>query len=130
MTYYHQTVLAICHLYMPMPHQAARMIQARQYIDANACGDITLRNMACSACLSLFHFNRLFKRCYGQTPHQYLTAVRIRMAKRLLTEGYAVADTAYATGYSSIGSFTSLFKKTTGYTPASYRQEKQYSRSV
>jgi transcriptional regulator GlxA family with amidase domain len=130
MTYYYQTVLAMRDLYMPKPHQAARIIQARQYIDANACSGITLRDMACSACLSLFHFNRLFKRCYGQTPHQYLTMVRVRTAKRQLKDGLPVADTAFLTGYSSISSFSSLFKKNTGYTPACYRQEKQFSRSL
>ena len=81
--------------------------------------------MAGEACFSPFHFLRLFKNIYGRTPHQYLTYVRITHARKLLAAGKPVQDTCYAVGFESVSSFTSLFKKQTGHTPAAYMIRQQ-----
>lgn len=130
MSYYTDCMTDIYARHFPKPQQVERMLQAKRFIDSHACENISLQDMAASAHLSVFHFTRLFKRCYGRTPHQHLSSVRISRAKQLLAAGVTVTDTGFSTGYTSITSFTGLFKKMTGTTPMAYRQKKQFSRAL
>lgn len=98
-----------------------RLVNAKLYIDNNYHLAIDLDNIADEACFSKFHFIRLFKRIYGHTPHQYLMATRIHQARLQLRNGLNVAEACYAVGFESISSFTGLFKKLTGMTPAVYQ---------
>lgn len=102
-----------------------RIVQAKLFIDARYAEHIDLRSIADEALISRFHFVRLFKSVYGRTPHQYLTYVRIQKAKLLLDAGTGVAETCYSVGFESIGSFTTLFKRYVGMTPASYRRHRR-----
>jgi len=82
-----------------------------------------LNNIADEACFSKFHFIRLFSDIYKKTPHQYLSSVRIQNATQLLATGVNVGEVCYAVGFDSISSFTGLFKRVTGQTPAAYRHQ-------
>jgi transcriptional regulator GlxA family with amidase domain len=55
-------------------------------------------------------------------PHTYLESVRIRHAQQLLVQGLALAEVAYATGFSSQSHFTDRFRRIIGVTPGAYRQ--------
>lgn len=101
-----------------------RIVQAKLYIDRHYDQPIDLDNIADEACFSKFHFIRLFKTAYGKTPHHYLTQQRVDKAKQLLQENIPVATVCFAVGFSSVSSFTGLFKKNTGRTPAAYQQAK------
>ncbi len=88
-------------------------------------GDPALRvaDLADQVGYSPFHFSRLFTARVGIGPGQYLTAVRIDRAKRLLLEGSApVIDVATAIGFDSLSSFTRRFGAAVGVTPARLRQ--------
>ena len=61
-----------------------RIVTAKLYIDDNFQEAIDLDKIAGQACLSRFHFHRLFTKVYKITPHQYLTRKRIDKAKTLL----------------------------------------------
>jgi len=98
-----------------------RLVQARLFMEKNFEQPIKLERIAAQACFSKFHFIRSFSRIYGQTPHQYLAAIRIKKAKQLLQTAMPVANACYACGFESIGSFSTRFKKTTGLTPGEYR---------
>ncbi|MFT3911148.1 MAG: AraC family transcriptional regulator [Ferruginibacter sp.] len=98
-----------------------RIVQAKLFIDNFYSEKINLSNIADEAYFSKFHFIRLFKKSYNRTPHQYLIYVRIENAKRLLQAGNKVADICFAVGFESISSFTGLFKKLSGLTPAAYQ---------
>jgi len=99
-----------------------RLVQAKLFIDAHFDEPINLDAIADEAYFSKFHFIRIFKKTYLLTPYQYLVQVRLEKAKLLLQSAIPVIDACYACGFESIPSFTTLFKKTTGYTPAAYRQ--------
>jgi AraC-like DNA-binding protein len=99
-----------------------RIVQAKLYIDRHYQQAIDLDNIAGEACFSKFHFTRLFKTVYGTTPHQYLTLQRVEKAKTLLQQNLSVATVCFAVGFSSVSTFTGLFKKTTGITRAAYQQ--------
>lgn len=105
-----------------------QIIEAKQFIDTNFNENIDLNIISKKACLSKFHFIRSFKNTYGVTPHQYLISVRIKEAKKLLSNNIGIAETYVATGFESITSFIGLFKKMIGTTPDLYRRKKQFSR--
>ena len=107
----------------PKVYLYKRLVQAKLFIDAEYASPMDLDNIADEALLSKYHFIRLFKKTYGYTPHQYLTAVRLDRAKDLLREGRPVTDVCYAVGFDSLSSFTGLFKRLTGKTPSVFRQQ-------
>lgn len=73
-----------------------------------------------------FHFtsiyiNRVFKRETGTSVRQYLIALRIDIAKELLSSGeYTPSATANLTGFDDYPHFSKTFKKFTGKSPKEY----------
>jgi AraC-like DNA-binding protein len=110
----------------PKVYLYRRVVYARLFIDNHFADKIDLDNIANEAFFSKFHFIRLFKSIYNKTPHQYLSLVRIEKAKDLLKAGNSVAYVCYAVGFESVSSFTGLFKRVTGQTPAVYQQQQQH----
>lgn len=100
-----------------------RVVQAKLFIDSHFHEAINLDDIADEARFSKFHFIRLFSTIYGKTPHQYLTQVRIEQSQRLLETGLPIAEVCFSVGFDSISSFSGLFKKLTGKTPAMYQQQ-------
>jgi transcriptional regulator GlxA family with amidase domain len=69
-------------------------------------------------------FARRFRTATGHRPIEYVHALRIDSARRLLeTEAGAVDDAGYRVGYEDPTFFRRLFKRTTGLTPAAYRRK-------
>jgi AraC-like DNA-binding protein len=50
-----------------------RLHAAKDHIDGAIGSEILLADMAAIACMSTHHFLRLFKKTFGETPHQYLS---------------------------------------------------------
>jgi len=99
-----------------------RLLRARRFIDDSYNMPIDLDQISSAACLSRYHFLRLFREVFNRTPHQYLTERRIEKAKELLSEGgLTVTDVCFEVGFESLGSFSSLFHKHVGYPPIAYR---------
>ena len=83
-----------------------------------------MNSAAREACLSPFHFNRLFLQAFGETPHEFVTRRRIEEAKRLLLAGNdRITDICFDVGYESLGSFSTRFHSLTGISPAAFRRE-------
>lgn len=102
----------------------SRLCRARDYLGACYRDRITLQSAARQACLSPFHFNRLFAQAFGETPHEFLTRIRIEEAKKLLlAENHSVTDICFDIGYESLGSFSMRFRSLTGLSPAAFRRE-------
>lgn len=79
-------------------------------------------DLADHAGYSPFHFSRMFAAHAGIGPGQYLTALRIDTAKRLLLSGRdPVIDIASAVGFDSLSSFGRRFRSTVGVAPAQLR---------
>ena len=89
-----------------------------RYLAAN----IDLENIAAAAFMSRFHFIRIFKQAYGITPRQYLRDLRLSKAKELLKKGVSVTQVCFDVGYSSVPTFSSAFKRSTGYSPLRYQK--------
>ena len=97
---------------------------ARDYIAAMYHMPITLDDIAAVACLSPNHLLRSFKQVFGGTPHQFITALRLEEAQRLLrnTE-IPVTEICFAIGFESLGTFSWLFRRHFGVSPSKYRQK-------
>ena len=105
-----------------------RLCLARKFIDE--CYDLPLDLDAISkqACLSRYHFLRLFRNTFDTTPHQYLIQRRIEKAKELLRwRELSVTDICFEVGFQSLGSFSSLFRRCVGDAPAKYRKREMDS---
>ena len=84
---------------------------------------MSLDDMADIACFSPYHFNRLFKDLTGVPPIQFLYALRLEQAKRLLTATQlTVTEICFEVGYNSLGSFTNRFTELVGLSPMAYRR--------
>jgi AraC-like DNA-binding protein len=97
-----------------------RIIQAKSFIDRKFQDNIDVSNIADEANYSKFHFIRLFKKAYGFTPRQYLILKRIEYAKRMLESNESVKSVCFNSGFSSVGTFSTLFKERIGNTPTDY----------
>jgi AraC-like DNA-binding protein len=104
------------------PDVYQKIVSAKLFMDRNFHEPIDLEKISREACLSRFHFHRLFTRIYRRTPHQYLTQRRIRQARQWLAEReLTISEICNNVGFESIGSFSSLFKKEIGFAPQFYR---------
>jgi AraC-like DNA-binding protein len=73
--------------------------------------------------LSTFRFIRLFHAVFGITPHQYRIDARLERARELLiTTDRPVTDVCLDVGFTSLGSFSSLFARRVGVPPSAFRQ--------
>jgi AraC-like DNA-binding protein len=101
-----------------------RLCRARDLLAAGFTERITLERAAREACLSPFHFQRLFARVFQETPHSFLTRLRMDTAKRLLAAGdLPVTEVCLESGYRSIGTFSTRFTAETGKAPSEYRKQ-------
>ena len=83
---------------------------------------LDVADLARAAGLSQAHFSRAFRKAFGESPHAYLLTRRLERAAALLRNtDDSVADICVAVGLTSIGSFTTSFKRMFGTTPAAYR---------
>lgn len=95
------------------------------YLDAHCGEELRIDTLAGVACLSPYHFIRVFARHTGLTPHAWLMQHRARKARRLLRQGLAIADAAVQTGFADQSHLTKTFKRLFGYTPGQLRNCRQ-----
>lgn len=84
---------------------------------------LALEVLAAEAYLSPFHFSRVFRQITGSPPGEFLSALRLDAARRLLlTSGLSVTEVCYEVGYASLGTFTTRFTEHVGVPPAALRR--------
>ncbi len=97
---------------------------AIEYIGKNYMNQIALSDIARETRLSESHLSSLFKAETGINFLQYLNAVRINAAIRLLSSSSMnVSEIARSTGFPNPGYFTKIFRRFMGKTPTEYRNE-------
>src|SRR5215813_9793925 len=101
-----------------------RLGRARDFIDHCYDHPLSLDQISEKACFSRYHFLRLFRQAFNQTPHQYLIERRIEKAKELLKgDELRVTDVCFEVGFQSLGSFSTLFQKRVGHAPVTFREK-------
>jgi transcriptional regulator GlxA family with amidase domain len=101
---------------------ARHLLRAKDLADARYAEPLDVTALAKAAGLSPAHFSRAFRKTFGESPHAYLLTRRLERAAALLRDtDHSVADICVAVGLTSIGSFTTSFKRMFGTTPTAYR---------
>ncbi|HEY9262351.1 AraC family transcriptional regulator [Chitinophaga sp.] len=99
-----------------------RLSRAMDVLRSNFCGEVSLDQLATAACLSKYHFLRLFRSVYGLSPYQYIQHLRIEKARGLLIDSaIPIGDLASLLGFDNSQSFSRLFNQRVGIYPSHYR---------
>jgi AraC-like DNA-binding protein len=109
---------------MLLRHDAlSRLCRARDMLREVQEPPLSIDHVAREVRISPFHFIRQFEAVFGVTPHQFRIQSRLDIAKHLLAVGhYSVTDVCMEVGFSSLGSFSTLFTRRVGETPSAYRR--------
>jgi AraC-like DNA-binding protein len=99
------------------------LLRARDLIDGRYADPLDLAALARTAHVSPRHFSRSFRRTFGETPHQYLLTRRLERARYLLrTTEMQIVQVCLEVGFTSVGSFTTTFRRHVGLSPMDYRR--------
>jgi AraC-like DNA-binding protein len=101
---------------------ARHLLRAKDLADARYAEPLRVDDMARAAGLSRAHFSREFRCAFGESPHAYLLTRRLERAAALLrTTDHSIAEICLEVGLTSVGSFTTSFKRAFGRSPTAYR---------
>jgi AraC family transcriptional regulator of adaptative response/methylated-DNA-[protein]-cysteine methyltransferase len=95
------------------------VMQACEWIENQP--ELSVRQLATKTGLSVFHFQRLFKKHIGLTPKQLMLAKRDQKTKASLKKETSITASFYAAGFNSSGRFYEHSKTHLGMTPSQYR---------
>ncbi|MGA2318336.1 MAG: PocR ligand-binding domain-containing protein [Thermodesulfobacteriota bacterium] len=97
--------------------------RAKEYIWTNYNKDMTLNNLAKAVGISPYYLSHLFRKEMGISFLEYLTSVRLSIAKNLLINTtMTVMDICLEVGYQDPSHFAKMFKKKEGVHPTEYRK--------
>ena len=96
--------------------------RTRRIIEERYMEQISISSLADQVFLTPTYLCVLFKQATGQTLNEYITQVRIRHAKALLSDSHIrLYDVCTQVGYLSPSYFSRIFKRYTHMTPSEYR---------
>lgn len=106
-----------------------RINRAISLIDRRIEQDLSLQRLADEACISPFHFHRIFSALTGESVHAMTTRMRMQRALALTRRGQRPQwkAVAVAVGYRSPDVFSRAFKRHFGCTPAQFNLEQWWS---
>lgn len=105
----------------------ARINRVIDHIERNLGEPLSLAALADVACLSRFHFHRIFGALMGETLHQFVQRLRVeRAATQLGARPQAsVTEIAIDCGFSSSATFARAFKEAFGLSATQWRAERR-----
>ena len=99
-----------------------RLLRARDAMDRAYAEPLDVRAVAAVAHVSEAHFIRTFRAVFGETPHRYLQRRRVERSMFLLREtDRSVTDICLDVGFTSLGTFSRMFREIVGEAPSTYR---------
>lgn len=100
------------------------ILRAVEYINNNFKKDIMLEEVASVVNISSFYFSKIFKEYTGKNYVDYITDLRIEIAKEKLREGsVSIKEICYEVGYNDPNYFSRVFKKVEGLSPSEYKNK-------
>lgn len=103
-----------------------RLLRAKDRMDAASEEEWPIPRLASISGVSEAHFARSFRQAFGVPPHRYLLTRRIEKATALLRDtDLPITEIAFATGWSSLGTFGRIFRDITGKSPGEFRIDDQ-----
>ena len=92
-------------------------------MDRSYAEPLDVPTLARIAHVSEAHFIRTFRATFGETPNRYLQRRRVERAMFLLRSSeQSVTDICMAVGFSSLGTFSRVFREIVGEPPRDYRR--------
>ena len=100
-----------------------RILRAQSYLNERLDEELHLDDLARVACLSPFHFHRVFRGMTGETVGAFVRRFRMqRAASQLKSSGKPVTDIAFDAGYDSLEGFSRAFHDHYGSAPSAWRE--------
>ncbi|MEV7430265.1 MULTISPECIES: helix-turn-helix domain-containing protein [unclassified Nocardioides] len=100
-----------------------RLLRARDLMDRSYAEPLDVPTLARVAHVSESHFIRTFRAAFGETPHRYLQRRRVERAAWLLrTTDRSVTEICLDVGFTSLGTFSRVFRDIMGETPTQHRR--------
>ena len=97
--------------------------KAKEFIWGNYNQDISLNKMAEVVGINPFYLSHLFRKELGISFLEYLTSVRISIAKKLLQQtNLSILEVCLEVGYQDPSNFAKIFRKKEGIRPTEYRK--------
>jgi len=97
--------------------------RAKELLNANLNGGISLSDLASACGLSIRHFTRAFRQSTGMAPHEWLLHHRIERAKAYLaTSSWLLMDIALDCGFADQSHFSRAFRRAVGVSPGAWRR--------
>ncbi len=98
--------------------------KAKDHIWRNYNQDISLKNLSEAVGISPYYLSHLFRKEMGISFLEYLTSVRMSIAKNLLKQTtLSMIDICLEVGYQDPSHFAKIFKKKEGVHPTEYRKK-------
>jgi AraC-like DNA-binding protein len=103
-------------------HVLRQLRLAKDAMDREWSHPLDVAEVAARAGYSRYHFVRLFRDVYGETPGRYLARRRVERAQELLrSANLTVTEICMMVGFTSLGTFCTRFKRQVGMTPTQFR---------
>ncbi len=105
-----------------------KIVQAtKDYLEAHYSEEISLENVAEQVNISPQYFSKLIKKNTGFNFIDWLSMLRVKKAKELLTNSnYTVKEVCFMVGYKDPNYFSRIFKKRIGITPSEFIKNRTY----
>lgn len=94
---------------------------ALNFINQNFTQQITLTDVAKNCFVSVNQLCIIFKKNLSTTVNKYIMSKRISLAKKYLSDGKSVTETAFSCGFGDYANFIRAFKNNVGTPPGKYR---------
>jgi AraC family transcriptional regulator len=101
----------------------ARLKRVIEYIEAHVADDLSLEELSRIACLSSYHFGRMFKVSTGESVHRFVLRRRIERSKAMMArKELSLAEVAAGVGFCSQNQFSTMFRRVEGLPPGAWRR--------
>ena len=105
--------------------------RAKELLNADLSGEVSLRRLAEECGLSVRHFTRAFRQSVGMPPHRFLLKRRIERAQQLLKDpALSLLDVALACGFADQSHFTRVFSASVNVSPGMWRRMHAFKASA
>ena len=94
---------------------------ALEYIWAHFKEDISIEVLSNISGYNPQYFIRVFRKCVGITPHQYIMSYRLKEAAKLFKTNMNFSEIAHEVGYFDVKSFSRAFKLKYGFSPSRFK---------
>lgn len=105
-----------------------RLKKVVEFIGKHLDDELTLSQLSDIACLSKYHFHRLFTAYTGLSLQKYIRWLRLKRAAHqlIIDKDSAIIDIAINAGFEAHESFTRAFKQICGMSPSEFRSQSSW----